>query len=234
MKKIGFLVFIAALVLGLVFANIGAVQRLSKDGIDLSFGIGRKKGSGNIAIEQRDLGRFHAVDSSGVFVVEIMLGREHRVEVEADDNLLPYIETDVRRGVLHLSTDGKLRSANPLRVRIFTDTLDGVSCSGASEMSVVGLEADEFRVDGSGAARITIRGHSRSLRVESSGAARIDASELDALDVTADASGASEVTVNLKGTLNAEASGASRVVYKGSPVEIFRRASGGGRVVPFE
>lgn len=234
MKKIGFLVFAIALVLGVVLSNLSSMKRLGKDGIDLSFDHSAKEGSGIIVTEQRNVEAFRSVESSGILIVEILVGPERSVEVEADDNLLPYIETDVRRGVLHLSTKGKIRPSGSIRVRIHTDELAAISGSGASEISVSGLENAEFTVDASGASKVTIAGRTTSLRVEGSGASRIDACGLNAQDVTAGVSGASEAKVTLNGVLNARSSGAAKIIYAGSPMEINKRTSGAGKVTPAE
>ncbi|MBX3293273.1 MAG: DUF2807 domain-containing protein [Acidobacteria bacterium] len=234
MKKFGFLIFIVALVIGLIFANISAIKRMSKDGIDLSFDFGGKTGSGNVAIEQRNIEEFSAVDSSGMFKVEIVLKRDRGVEVEADDNLLPFIKTNVRRGVLRLETDGKLRTSNPIRVRIFTNTIEKVSGSGITEISVSELDSKEFTVDASGASKVKVAGKTASFTVDSSGASKIDATGLQAENAAADLSGASELKVQVIGTLNAKASGAAKVYYVGSPTELIKKTSGAGKVLPLE
>lgn len=234
MKKIGFLVFVGALIIGLIFANMNTIQRLSKEGFDVSFNFGGKTGSGNVAVEQRNVDEFTAVDSSGVFKVEIVLKRDHGLEVEADDNLLPFIKTSVRRGVLRLETDGKLKTSNPIRVRIFTNSIEKVSGSGVTEISVSELDAQEFTVDTSGASKVTIAGKTATLKVDSSGAAKTDATNLLAENVAADLSGASGLIVTVSGTLNAKVSGAARVQYAGSPTEVIKNTSGAGKVLPLE
>jgi hypothetical protein len=234
MKKIGFLIFVAALVIGLVFANLSAIKRMSSEGIDLSFNFGAKTGSGNIAVENRAVEEFRRVSSSGVFKVEIILKRDRGIEIEADDNLIPFITTDVRKGVLRLRTDGKLRTSNPIRVRVYTDNIEAITGSGVTEINVSDLETSEFRVDTSGASRVTITGKATTLNVEGSGAAKIDASSLEAENVFADLSGASELKVTVLGTLNAKVSGAARVLYAGEPREVIKKTSGAGKVTQMQ
>jgi hypothetical protein len=234
MKKIGFLVFIAALAIGLIFANMNTIKRLSIEGFDLSFDIGGRTGSGNVAVEQRNVEPFRSISSSGIFKVEIVLKRDRGVEIEADDNLIPYIKTEVRRGTLRLYSDGNLKPKSPILIRVYADTIEKVSGSGITEISVVDLDAPEFAVDSSGASRITIAGKASTLTVESSGASKIDAAGLLTENSSADLSGASELKVQVTGTLNAKASGAAKVLYVGEPAEVIKKTSGAGKVSPLE
>jgi hypothetical protein len=234
MKRIGFLVFVAALAIGLIFANMNSIERLSKDGFDLSFDFGGKIGSGNVAVEQRNVEQFRSISSSGIFKVEVVLKRDRGVEIEADDNLIPYIKTEVRRGTLRVYSDGNLKPRGPLLVRVYADTIEKVSASGITEISVADLDAPEFAVDSSGASRVMIAGKASSLTVDSSGASKIDASGLLAENASADLSGASELKVRVTGSLNAKVSGAAKVLYVGEPAEVIKRTSGAGRVSPLE
>ena len=45
--------------------------------------------------EKREVSEFKAIDVSGVFKVEITAQKDFDVKVEADDNLLQYIKTEV-------------------------------------------------------------------------------------------------------------------------------------------
>jgi hypothetical protein len=54
--------------------------------------------------------------------------------------------------------------------------------------------------------------------VDAAGASRVDLEDFSAGDANVDASGASQVTVNASGTPDADASGASKIIYVGSPI----------------
>ncbi|PTT85622.1 hypothetical protein DBR42_14225, partial [Pelomonas sp. HMWF004] len=58
----------------------------------------RITGSGDITTEARDPGAFDAVSLSDGFHVVIRQGSAHKVEVKADRNLLPYLETRIVDG----------------------------------------------------------------------------------------------------------------------------------------
>ncbi|MBK6724507.1 MAG: DUF2807 domain-containing protein [Acidobacteria bacterium] len=76
------------------------------------------------------------MDASGVFQVEIVAQKDFSVEVEADDNLLEFIKTEVRHGALHLETTRKLSTSNPIRVRISAPDIEAIESSGAANIVV--------------------------------------------------------------------------------------------------
>lgn len=232
MKKIGVFIFAAALVVGLVVSNMFSFGRLSDKFFNFSMKFGGVRGSGNVASEKRNISGFRAVDASGVFQVEITAQREFSVEVEADDNLLPLIKTEVDDGVLRLGTERKLSTGNPIRVRISAPDIDELQTSGASNVTLNDLKNGGLSVDSSGASKIRITGQTEKLVVDVSGSTKVDAEDLTAENATIEASGASCVNVNVTRNLRAEASGASRIVYAGSPKDIVKKTTGGSSVSP--
>ena len=68
--------------------------------------------------------------------------------------------------------------------------------------------------------------------VDVSGASKILAEDLKTVDASIDASGASNVNVNVSGVLKSDASGASSILYAGSPSSVQKKTSGASRVSP--
>ena len=229
MKKIGIIVFAVAILLGVFVSSFFSFGRLSERVFNFSFNSGTK-GSGKLASESREVGSFTGVDVSGVFQVEITAQKEFGVEIEADDNLLPLIKTEVRGGVLRIETKQKISTSNPLRIRISAPNIDNIEASGASKVTLSNVKNDDLRVDTSGASKITLAGETANLTIEVSGASAIDAENLKAENANVDASGASHVSVFAINELKSDASGASKIVYSGSPKNIEKKSSGAGSI----
>ena len=232
MKKIGVFLFLVTLAIGIVVGNLFSFGRATGNFLNISFGMGKVKGSGQMASEVRDVTGFHALDVGGVFQVEITSGREFAVEVEADDNLMPLIRTDVRGGVLRIKTERKLSTSNPIRVRVSAPDIDDLDVSGAANVTLANISNSGLNVDASGASKIKIAGETAKLVVDVSGATKIDADGLAAEHATVDASGASYVAVQVAGQLRTNASGASRIDYSGTPTDVIKKTSGGASVSP--
>ena len=232
MKKWGFLIFATALILGVVVSSLFSFGRISGKFTNFSLKVGSVKGSGQMGTEVRELSGFRKIDASGVFQIEIVAQKDFSVEVEADDNLLQYITTEVRRGVLKLETERKLNTSNPIRVRISAPDIEGIESSGAANVVLTGLNNAGLEIDSSGASKIKVSGETSKLVVDVSGATRVDAEGLTAVDANVEASGASTVELLVNGNLKTNASGASTIRYAGSPRDVVKKSSGASIVSP--
>lgn len=230
MKKFGLLVFAAALVIGVVVANIFSFGRAESSVFSFNIGFGSTKGSGNIVTEKRDLAGFNAIDVSNVFVVEVTTQSEFSVEVEADDNLLPLIKTEVQNGRLEISVVKKIKSKSPIKIRIGAPNIEKLNASGASRTTISNITGSGIDLDVSGASKVKLSGAASRLTADLSGASSIDATELQCETVSVDSSGASKAKVNASGTLNVESSGASSISYVGTPATINKKTSGASSV----
>ena len=63
------------------------------------------KGNGNLKKETRTVADFTSLSSHGPMDVKIVYGNSNSIQVEADENLLPYIETNVENGKAGYSAD---------------------------------------------------------------------------------------------------------------------------------
>lgn len=231
MKKIGIIIFIVALIIGVTFANFFSWGKASAKFFSFSVNFGGVQGSGNVQNEKRNVADFSAIDVGGVFDVEIVAQKEFSVEVEADDNLLQYIKTEVKGDTLEISTDKRISpKGGTIRIRISAPNIENLEVSGASKLSLTNLKNDSLKVDASGASKIKIDGETRNLEVELSGASRLDAENLKSENANVDGSGASNASINVSGDLKADLSGASKVTYTGNPKNLEKSTSGASSV----
>lgn len=230
MKRFGILIFIAALVIGLAVASASSFGRFGGRLINFSMDFGGVRGSGNVVTETRDLSGFDSVEAGGVFQIEITSGKDFRVEVEADDNLLPLIRTEVDGDRLVISTEKRISSKNGLKVRVFMPVVNAIETSGAANVTAADLKGSSITLSASGASKIAAAGQADEITVELSGASKLNASELKVTNATIDSSGASSADVNVSGDLVSDLSGASRVAYSGSPANVKTHKTGASSV----
>lgn len=231
MKKVGILIFTVALVLGLVASNIFSFGNVGGGFLNFSMKFGRGiQGSGNVTVEKRDVKGFRSVDVGGIFQVDVVAGKDFSVEVEADDNLIPHIETEVRGDTLYIETNGRLKSSNAIKIRITAPNVDKLDVSGVANVTLSGVKNDTLNVSSSGASKITVSGDTSQLNVDVSGATKVLAEQLKAVNASIEASGASYVGVSVTGELNSDISGASKVEYTGTPSNVVTKKSGASRV----
>ena len=229
MKKVGLIFFILALAIGVIFANMFSFEKTTARFFNFSINSG-VSGSGNVISEKRDVVDFQGIEVGGVFQVEVIAQKDFSVEVEADDNLLPLIKTEVSGGILRLGTEEGINTKNTIRVRISAPNIENLEVSGVSKVSLDNLSNENLQIDSSGASKITVAGETQNLTIDVSGASKIDAENLKTENASIDASGACKVSVFAVNELKTDASGASSIIYSGSPKNLTKKTSGASSI----
>ncbi|HVI47356.1 MAG TPA: head GIN domain-containing protein [Chitinophaga sp.] len=209
------------------------------------------KGNGVIKSENRNASPFTEISTSGVYKVVVQQGSTHSIKIEAEENLLPYILTEVRGDELEIkSRKGiSINPTKPITVYVTLEKVKRLSASGASGFTSTGtlrsdklelefsgatnanleLNTGKVAVDLSGASNIELKGTSRSAEYGISGAADIAATDLRSDDVEIGISGTGKARVFAEKKLNVSVSGMGKVKYKGEPV-VTQSISGMGKV----
>ncbi len=179
---------------------------------------GDVRGSGNRVMQTREITDFHALSTEGSFNVRLVCQKAPSLEIEADDNILPLIRSEVSNGVLRLRALRSYSVREPIEVRISVQNLDGLSVMGAGKIDIDGLKNERFEIDSSGAPTIRVAGLTNVVDINSSGAAKIDTHRLQASRAIVESSGVSKIDLDVKDQLDVTISGPSTVTYEGDPV----------------
>lgn len=212
----------------------------------------RVKGSGTEKTEDRSVGSFTSVSSFGEYDVYLAQDSGYSVQIEADDNLLPYIETKVNGGVLEIRTrEGFwLTSHHDLKVHIKAPSFAKVKTFGsgniisenklnnpsAIELEVSGsgdvkveVNAPEVRAQLSGSGNINLKGETKTFSGEIMGSGDIRASDLKAETVSVDIAGSGSADVYASVKLNVDVKGSGDVKYRGG-AQVSSDIAGSGSV----
>lgn len=228
MKKLGLLILIGAVLLGIVIANSVSFGKVEISDI-LPFNRA-VKGSGNVVSETRDSSSFNYLRVSGVFEVKVVVGESPNIEIEAEDNLIPLISTEIEQGVLRIRTTERIKPSKPVIVKVSVENLEKVKASGATVIDLENVDNSSLSIDLSGMAKLTASGKTEDLTVNTSGASSVETSKLSSSSAAVNASGSSVVAVTVSETLVARSSGASRIRYSGSPRTVDQKKSGSSRI----
>ncbi len=208
------------------------------NGPDFDFNV--IEGSGNIVEEERSVSDFNAVTLSGIGTLIIEYGDEEALTIEAEDNLIEHIETEVRGNTLVIGVeDGYTFNTNAsLRYYLTVDDLEMVQVSGLGDVELDPTEAESFSVVISGAGDIDIDsleadkldvslsglgnlkvdgGEVVSQEISISGTGDYDGRDLKSAQTRVDVSGLGSATVNVSESLDVNISGAGHVKYLGHP-----------------
>ena len=209
----------------IAFLSIGLLASCSGIG-----SIGGIKSSGNAKTETRKVSGFKEIKVGGAVNLEITVQKDFGLTIEADDNLLEHIKTDVSGSILTIETKDNISSKTRSNIKISLPELTGLDLSGASTADVSAVKTDSLKLDASGASKIKVDGEVKSLGAVASGASGIDAENLKTEKAKAKASGASNVIVSPVDELDADASGASSIIYMVEPKNLKQNASGASTI----
>ena len=189
------------------------------------------EGSGVPATQVRHVSEFDRVELAGSNNVLIRVGEKQSVVVNADDNLLDRITTEVRSGELVVgNVAGSFSTRAPTSVEITIPKLTAVSLAGSGNMTVDGLAADSFAVALPGSGTVNGSGTADRLDVSVGGSGLVQFTEVRAADARVVVSGSGSVFVTATERLDALVSGSGAILYAGSPQQVTKNVTGTGSI----
>ena len=216
-----------------VVSAVVSAALLAGCGYGPNMGVGRDQvvGSGARKSERRDVAEFNRLVVEGAYRVEVTCGgRSRSLEIEADDNLLPLISTDVEGGRLRIHSGRGMTTETMPHIRIDVPDLVEVSIPGASDFRVDSLNNDAFKLNVEGASKFRAAGETGRLDITLGGAGLVDTRELRARSVNVVNDGAGLVSVHATDALDATVNGVGTVDYYGDPKTVNPKVNGFGKI----
>ncbi|MBK6966503.1 MAG: DUF2807 domain-containing protein [Bacteroidales bacterium] len=213
----------------------------------------RIEGNYDVIIEERNSQPFSEVSSKGSFRVVIIPDDATWVEVKAESNVVPYIETWSDGTTLTVEyRDGyNIHEHFTVEVFLHTPVLESIRLSGSGKVESGSFSSDraELQISGSGhiecafvtanlsanvsgSGNLTIDGIAESSNMKVSGSGKIDAINLNQKSCLANISGSGNILTSVSESLEAWISGSGCVYYVGDPA-IETHISGSGKVKPY-
>jgi carbon monoxide dehydrogenase subunit G len=189
-------------------------------------------GSGTVASESRAVSGFNAVEISGAGELSIEQTGTESLSIEAEDNILPLLTSEVSGGTLKLDKKPRafLRTTKPITYRLTVKDLTRLGISGSATVRVSQLRTPSLHVEISGSGAVTAAGTADDQQLEISGSGSYDAAQVTGKSATIDISGSGKATVNASDVLDVQISGSGTVTYSGDP-RITQDVSGSGRLI---
>ena len=211
------------------------------------------RGSGKSGRQSRELPPFDSVEvGSGIHVI-VTTGPAKAVEVDADDNVLPLVETRVDGGKLHVGfRRHNFWNSGDVTVTVQQPKFSELAASGGASIDAAlakaadlalessgggaivarGLEVTQLSASASGGARLELAGTADQVKLRFSGGARLRAARLRARVVQVDGSGGCSGEIEATELIRGELSGGCglHVIGKASS----RVATSGGASVEWD
>jgi len=187
------------------------------------------KGSGKRVTQKRDVSSFTSIKTEGAFDVEVVCQKALGIEIEADDNIIPLISTEVSNNVLRLKPTSNYSASDAPKIKISVPNIEAFTADGAGKIQISGVNNDKLQIALNGAPTLTASGTTKMIGIDTNGAAKIDTHNLRAAHAVVDSKGVSKVDLGVSSQLDVTVSGPSQVTYSGDPV-VNKTVHGPGKV----
>lgn len=191
-------------------------------------------GSGKVTSETRNVSGFTGVRLAGSADVDVKLGPAESVIVQADDNIVPLIETTVSVGKLIIRTKPftNIRTANPIHVTVVAKSLDEITLGGSGSIHATGMTGPKLIVALPGSGDITVTGTTSNATITLLGSGNIYCDGLKAHSVGVQIMGSGNVTTYADESLDASILGSGNIQYSGQPAQVTKDIKGSGMITP--
>ncbi len=211
----------------------------------------RIRGNGNLKTEDRSTGSFKSIASHGSFNVYVSNG-DPSVKIEAEENLLPYIETYVDGSTLNIGTKDNywIRPGREIKVFVSLPDFESIRSYGSGDITSqskitnssnldlrvngsanikMDIDAPEINTQTNGSGDIDLKGTTKSFTGEIHGSGSIKALDLQSDDATIKIYGSGNANVFVNSKLDVHVAGSGDVNYKGN-AQVSSRMLGSGRI----
>lgn len=196
--------------------------------------------------EDRTIKSFTKVSLSGGIDLTISQGNSKTISVEASENAIDYLVTEVKNGELKIYFDKNVRRVKKANVFITVNNLEKISASGGSDIESKGklkfdrlaihssggsdieleLEVEHLDCHTSGGSDVDLDGFAETLELHASGGSDFNGFNFKTRDAKVSASGGSDSNVYASESIEVSASGSSDVNFKGDPKKTKLKSSG--------
>ncbi|MES2957951.1 MAG: head GIN domain-containing protein [Pseudomonadota bacterium] len=214
------------------------------------------EGSGKSATETRALGTFQSISVRDGIDIVVRQGSSEGVQVRADDNLLPMVQTvvegsgEARSLRIRFKPGESLRTRSPVVVTVDVIKLTALASSGSGNISVEALktpalalsisgssdaklhqlDTDQFNISIAGSGDVHASGRATRLEVSIAGSGEVRTRELASSDVSVSIAGSGDASVAAQKSISVSIAGSGDVEYVGAATLAKSRIAGSGTV----
>lgn len=191
------------------------------------------RGEGAFKKETRDVKTFTGLEVDGNYNINGQTGNKQILYIASNENLLPYINTDVSSGVLHVTTNSSydLVPTAEQMISFSVQQFNSLKMSGACTLQFPNLNTETFDLTIFGSHRLYLSGKVVEMNISSNGSSSINAKDLAVDKVTIKLIGSGQIVVSPKQELNVEINGSGTVTYFGKEPKVTQTINGSGKVM---
>lgn len=199
----------------------------------------RINGNGNVITKTVHVGNYDEITVAGFFDVNLVSGKEGKLEIKIEDNLLPYLITEVVDGKLKIKVKKgiNLSTKKGIFITVPFEDISAIKLAGSGD--IVGedtIKTDDFYTSVSGSGDITLKvnadtitskitgsgdvtliGNADNLKTSITGSGDFHGFKLKTQTVNAKVTGSGDVSVYASQKINARVTGSGDIDFMGNP-----------------
>lgn len=174
---------------------------------------------GPMTQDVRPVDQFNKIIVEHGLKVFFTVGDANEVQIQAQSNVLPYIETNIKDKTLRVKVKDhtNLIDAPDIFIRVTGSVVNAIEALGGGSVECANdIVVDNLAVSSSGGSKVQLKGRVGSVKVYCSGGGTIgsfDFTCVDYLDI--EMSGGSKAELTVEGAINVRLSGGSAFQYRG-------------------
>lgn len=212
------------------------------------------KGNGSVVAQTRTTADYDGIKISGSFDVNLVAGKEGKIVLKGEENLLSSIKVEVEDNVLkiYVEKNVNIRSSlgKKIEVTIPFEKISQLILSGSGNIQSLdtikndkflaklsgsgnfnlGIDSNDLELNLSGSGNVHLKGNADNFTTKLSGSGDIDAVNLKSKNVDVNVSGSGNSRINCNESLTARVSGSGDIKYTGNPEKRDVKVSGSGNI----
>lgn len=221
--------------------------------VNAQWGSKKIRGNGNVVTVKRTTSDYDGIGVGGSFDVILVKGKEGHIKIEGEENIIPYILTEVKGNTLQIKykKNTNISTTKRLTVTVTYDDIDKVSLGGSGNISNEGvIKSKDLKISLGGSGNITLNidskdvssniggsgniklaGNTNELSCSIAGSGSVKAYDLSTDTLSANIAGSGSVRITVKTKIKAKVVGSGSIYYKGNPKYIDSKSVGSGNVI---
>ena len=217
-----------------------------------NWGTEKVKGNGNVISQTRETSEYEKIAITGSFDTQLIAGKEGKITLEGDENILDYIITEVEDNQLkiHFKKGSSIYNYKKILISIPVEAINAIALTGSGSVtSLLELKGTEFEIHqtGSGDMKLAINtktltaklagsgdlvlsGVTQNYNVKLAGSGNIESQNLTTEDTIANLAGSGNLSVFASNSIIAKVSGSGNINYKGNPKSTDKNIIGSGDI----
>lgn len=213
----------------------------------------RVKGNGNLISTTRTIPSFNELSVGGSFEVILVKGTVGEISIEAEENIIPYIITEVDgdRLKIRYKKNSNINTTKSVTIRVQFEDLESVSLGGSGKISSDDLiKSETFKVNIGGSGKIylhlyaekvsasiggsgdlILKGTTQKMRSNIAGSGSIKDYGFTADNLNATIAGSGNIKITVQSKIKAKVVGSGNIYYKGNPKHVDAKSIGSGNVI---